>query len=237
MGGKSSKETKGTKKEKTNKTEETKETTGAPETKGDMTKPQVVFVLGGPGSGKGTQCSKIVENNPGWSHISAGDCLRAERDNPDSKDGQFINGLISEGKLVPVEITLKLMKNVMLDQCDKGVCKFLLDGFPRNEDNIEGWNKMIGDTMNVCGILFFDLSEEVMTERLLKRGEQSGREDDNLEAIKKRFKVNLEQSLPIVEKYKEKGMVVTISSEPPMDEVYEKVKEAIDAWESKMPKL
>jgi len=202
-----------------------------------MAKPQVVFVLGGPGSGKGTQCSKVIENDSSWAHVSAGDCLRDERANPDSKDGQFINDLISKGDLVPVEITLKLIKKVMMGHCEKGVCKFLLDGFPRNQDNIDGWNSMIGDSMDVCGVLFFDLSEDAMLKRLLKRGEESGRPDDNIEAIKKRFKVNMEQCLPIVKQYEAKGVVVTISSEPPADEVYQSVKKAIAAWESKMPKL
>ena len=62
--------------------------------------PQVVFVLGGPGAGKGTQCTNIVERCKGWAHISAGDCLRAERNNPDSKDGELINNIIKEGKSV-----------------------------------------------------------------------------------------------------------------------------------------
>ncbi|KAH8091131.1 cytidylate kinase [Aureococcus anophagefferens] len=65
---------------------------------------RVVFVLGGPGSGKGTMCAKIVDKY-GWVHLSAGDLLRAERKDPTSKNGELINDFIKEGKIVPVEIT------------------------------------------------------------------------------------------------------------------------------------
>merc|ERR1719281_92705 len=72
-------------------------------------KPRVLFVLGGPGAGKGTQCAKVVENFKRWAHVSAGDCLRAERNDPTSKDGEIISQNIKEGKIVPVEITVKLL--------------------------------------------------------------------------------------------------------------------------------
>lgn len=65
---------------------------------------RVVFVLGGPGSGKGTMCARIVDKY-GWVHLSAGDLLRAERKDPTSKNGELINDFIKEGKIVPVEIT------------------------------------------------------------------------------------------------------------------------------------
>jgi UMP-CMP kinase len=68
-------------------------------------------VLGGPGSGKGTQCAKIVEKY-GFVHLSAGDLLRAER-NSGSKDAELINNIIIAGEIVPVEITVKLIKKAM----------------------------------------------------------------------------------------------------------------------------
>ena len=71
-------------------------------------RPNVLFVLGPPGAGKGTNCEKLVEHY-GYYHISAGDCLREERKNPNSKDGELINTYIKEGKIVPVEITIALM--------------------------------------------------------------------------------------------------------------------------------
>jgi UMP-CMP kinase len=86
-------------------------------------KPTVVFVLGGPGAGKGTQCTRIVEEF-GFNHISAGDCLREERASG-SADAELINNYIKEGKIVPVEITIKLILKAMEASGKK---KFLIDG-------------------------------------------------------------------------------------------------------------
>ena len=73
--------------------------------------PNVIFVLGGPGAGKGTQCTRIVKNF-GYVHLSAGDLLRAERQRPGSKVGEQIEDHIRKGTIVPVEITCTLIENV-----------------------------------------------------------------------------------------------------------------------------
>ena len=92
-------------------------------------KPQIIFVLGGPGAGKGTQCANIVAEYNNFKHISAGDCLRAERKNPESKDGELINNYIKEGKIVPVEITANLLRKAILTGWEKeGKTHFLIDG-------------------------------------------------------------------------------------------------------------
>merc|ERR1719469_1239959 len=118
------------------------------------TKPRVLFVLGPPGAGKGTQCAKIIENFPQWSHISAGDCLRAERNNPESKAGELINSIIKEGKLVPSEITVGLLAKAMKDQQKEGKTSFLIDGFPRSLENSTVWQDVVGDGALVLGVLF-----------------------------------------------------------------------------------
>ena len=103
-------------------------------------KPQVIFVLGGPGSGKGTQCGKLVAEF-GVIHLSAGDLLRAER-NSGSAVADEINTHIKNGTIVPVEITVGLIKKAMQAEMKKGNYLFVIDGFPRNEDNYSGWNKV-----------------------------------------------------------------------------------------------
>ena len=90
------------------------------------------FVLGGPGCGKGTQCANLVRDL-GFVHLSAGDLLREERDSG-SKDAELINNIIKEGKIVPVAITVNLIKKAMIKHGWRKK-KYLIDGFPRNEDN------------------------------------------------------------------------------------------------------
>jgi UMP-CMP kinase len=193
------------------------------------TKPKVLFVLGGPGVGKGTQCTKIVENFPDWAHISAGDCLRAERNNPDSKDGETINNCIKEGKIVPVAITVKLLQKAMAAQVGK-TC-FLIDGYPRNLDNVTGWEENVGDQAKVCGVLFYDATEEELEKRLLGRGQ--GRDDDNIEAIKKRFTTYQSDTKPIVDLYRERNQVISIDGMKAIEEVWESTKKCIQDVQAK----
>merc|ERR1712083_302644 len=121
-----------------------------------MAKPNVVFVLGAPGAGKGTQCQKIVEKF-GWVHLSAGDLLRAERKSPGSQYGELIETHIVNGTIVPVAITCSLLERAMKES-DKN--DFLIDGFPRNEDNLTGWNQAMGDKVNLKFVLNFECSQE-----------------------------------------------------------------------------
>ena len=101
-------------------------------------KMKVVFVLGGPGSGKGTNCAKLVETF-GYVHLSAGDLLREERQSG-SDLAEMINTFIAEGKIVPAEITVRLLRNAMEKS---GAGKFLVDGFPRDLQNLACWYEIL----------------------------------------------------------------------------------------------
>jgi len=103
-------------------------------------KPEVVFILGGPGAGKGTLCRYIVDRY-GYAHLSAGDLLREERAKPGSQYGELIETHIRNGTIVPVEITCSLIDRAM-QISDNPHNRFLIDGFPRNKDNLDGWNKV-----------------------------------------------------------------------------------------------
>jgi adenylate kinase family enzyme len=127
----------------------------------------VVFVLGGPGAGKGTQCARIVDAF-GFVHLSAGDLLRAERKRG-TANAELINNYIKEGKIVPVEITIGLIKVAMEEHVAEGRSRFLIDGFPRNANNLEGWDALMSDYAKVHFCLFLDCPEDVMQTRLLVR--------------------------------------------------------------------
>jgi len=181
----------------------------------------ILFVLGGPGSGKGTQCDRIKVRYQGVVHLSAGDLLRAEVASG-SAVGQACEALMKDGKLVPVSVTIQLLKNAMIQS---GGSFFLIDGFPRALDQAEVFESGIAKPKLV---LFFDCPEEEMEKRLLKRGETSGRSDDNADTIRKRFKTFIEQSLPVKTYYEEQSLACVISAVPPPEEVFEEVKKALD---------
>ncbi|XP_057511935.1 UMP-CMP kinase 3-like [Actinidia eriantha] len=175
----------------------------------------VVFVLGGPGSGKGTQCANIVQHF-GYTHLSAGDLLRAEIKSG-SENGTMIQNMIKDGKIVPSEVTVKLLQRAMQDSSND---KFLIDGFPRNEENRAAFESVTGIEPEF--VLFFECPEEEMERRLLSRNQ--GREDDNIDTVRKRFKVYMESSLPVIEYYIAKGKVRKIEAAKPVKEVFEAVK-------------
>jgi len=176
----------------------------------------VVFVLGGPGAGKGTQCANLVRDY-GFKHLSAGDLLRAEQDRPDSQYGELIKKNIREGTIVPMEVTVKLLENAMRDSLNSGSGRFLIDGFPRKMDQAEAFER---DIVPSTFTLFYSCPEDVLRERLLKRGETSGRADDNDESIKKRFKTFEDTSLPVVKWFEKSGRVESIDASGSKEEVY-----------------
>lgn len=183
----------------------------------------LVYVLGGPGSGKGTQCAKLV-NGHNFVHLSAGDLLRAEQKNPDSKYGALIASYIKEGQIVPQEITVALLKQAVVDNYNAGKTRFLVDGFPRKMDQAQTFET---DVASPAFILFFQCPDQVMLERILERGKTSGRTDDNVESIQKRFRTFRETSMPVVDYYEKQGKVVTLSCNEPVDVVYGHVVDAI----------
>ncbi|KAF1920205.1 adenylate kinase-domain-containing protein [Ampelomyces quisqualis] len=178
----------------------------------------VIFVLGGPGAGKGTQCQKLVADY-GFKHLSAGDLLREEQDRPGSEFGEMIKTYIKEGTIVPMEVTVQLLENAMKASMagDNKKGLFLIDGFPRKLDQAHAFERTVVPSKFT---LFFDCSEAVMEKRLLQRGETSGRADDNMESIKKRFRVFVETSMPVVNDFESQDKVVKVSAERSPDEVY-----------------
>ncbi|XP_022731327.1 UMP-CMP kinase isoform X2 [Durio zibethinus] len=184
--------------------------------------PFITFVLGGPGSGKGTQCIKIVETF-GFRHLSAGDLLRREIAS-NSADGAMILNTIKEGKIVPSEVTVKLIQKEMeLSENHK----FLIDGFPRTEENRIAFEQIIGVEPNV--VLFFDCPEEEMVKRVLNRNQ--GRVDDNLETIRKRLKVFEALNLPVINYYSQRGKLYKINAIGTVDEIFEQVHPVFRAFE------
>ena len=183
----------------------------------------VVFVLGGPGSGKGTQCSRLVERMQ-FVHVGAGDLLRDEQNRPGSQYGELIKHHIKEGLIVPQEVTVALLRRAIEEHYRAGRRKFLVDGFPRKMDQAFTFEKTVVPSKFV---LFFDCPERVMLERLLTRGQTSGRSDDNIESIKKRFRTYVETSMPVVEHFAQQDKVVRLSCDQPVEEVYKQVEAAV----------
>uniref|UniRef100_A0A4W4G8Z4 Adenylate kinase isoenzyme 1 n=1 Tax=Electrophorus electricus TaxID=8005 RepID=A0A4W4G8Z4_ELEEL len=184
---------------------------------------KIIFVVGGPGSGKGTQCEKLVAKY-GFTHLSSGDLLRAEVASG-SKRGKQLQAIMQKGELVPLDTVLDMIKDAMIAKVNvsKG---FLIDGYPREVKQGEEFEKKIGAP---ALLLYIDAKAETMVKRLLKRGETSGRTDDNEETIKKRLDLYYKATEPVIAFYEGRGIVRKIDSEPPADDVFVQVSQAIDS--------
>ncbi|XP_066935736.1 uncharacterized protein [Clytia hemisphaerica] len=205
-------------------TEENSQTKPAEETKqevmaGDLSNKNIVFVLGGPGSGKGTQCAKIVEKY-GFCHLSTGDLLRAEVSSGSAR-AEEMKEIMAKGELIPLETILALLKEAMLKNSD---CKgFILDGYPRDVPQGEKFEESVGKCKF---ILYFHCTNECMTERLLGRAKTSGRVDDNIDTIKLRLKTFENQTLPILDKYSDR--IKKIDAMRGVDDIFADVCKELD---------
>jgi adenylate kinase len=190
--------------------------------------PNVVFVLGGPGSGKGTMCS-LAETQLGWTHLSTGNLLRAERE-AGGPTAEAIEGYMTAGKLVPNEITVTLLKNAMEHATrTTGRTNFLLDGFPRSLDNMEGWYEIFGRDAELPRMLYFECPYEVLEARILGRAKYSERSDDNVESMKLRFETYKAETLPTLELFRGKDKVTEIDASQDRETVYRLVGESLAA--------
>lgn len=188
--------------------------------------PNVVFVLGGPGTGKGTMC-ELSESQLGWTHLSTGDLLRAARE-AGGPTAANIDEFIAAGKLVPNEITMPLLKDAMENTArTTGRKNFLLDGFPRSLNNLEGWHQIFGRETKLPKMLYFECPYEVLEKRILGRANFTGRIDDNIESIKLRYDTFKEETLPTVELFKSKNKCVEIDTSQDRQTVYALVKSAL----------
>lgn len=186
----------------------------------------VLFVLGGPGAGKGTQCARLVSEH-GFTHLSAGDLLRAEQERPGSQFGDLIRDYIKNGLIVPMEVTVQLLENAMTEALTKSGSKkgkFLIDGFPRKLDQAYKFEEAVCPAKLV---LFYDCPEEVMEARLLERGKTSGRSDDNAESIRKRFRTFIETSMPVVDYFDKEGRVIKINATNTPAKVFEQTQKGL----------
>ena len=148
-------------------------------------------------------------------HISTGDLLREEVDKK-SVIGKKVAQLIQEGKMAPTELILRILR--MKIEEHRNAPGILIDGFPRSMDQALEFESTVG----ICRkVLAFSCSLQVLEERLIERGKTSGRADDNISTIKKRFDTFDEQSKPVIEYYKSTGKCIEISSEQSIDDVYE----------------
>jgi adenylate kinase len=187
-----------------------------------------LLVLGPQGAGKGTQAKRISVDYA-IPHISTGDIFRAAIA-AGSELGRQVDPILASGALVPDEITVPLIRE-RLGEAD-AARGFILDGYPRNEAQATALDEMLaGIGRGLDAILFFDLPDEVATERLLARAAEEGRPDDTPEVIARRLATYHAETEPIVEHYRVSGKLVPLHAERTVSEVYAEAQAALTELE------
>lgn len=184
-----------------------------------------VILFGAPGSGKGTQSENLISKY-NLAHISTGDVLRAEMKNG-TELGKLAEGYISQGQLVPDEVVIGMLGNVL--DSKKGAAGVIFDGFPRTIAQGVALDKMLEErNQKVSIVVSLEVDEPELIDRLIKRGQQSGRSDDNLETIKSRLDVYHNQTSPLKEEYSKSGKLVSVKGVGTVDEIFGRISEAVD---------
>ena len=185
-----------------------------------------IVIFGAPGSGKGTQSERIVEKF-GIDHISTGDVLRAEIA-AGSELGKSAKALIDNGQLIPDAMMIDILAAKLDTFVDsKGV---IFDGFPRTIAQAEALKAMLNERgQDVTAMIELDVPEDELMTRLIKRGQMSGRADDNEETIKKRLVVYNEQTSPLKEWYKNDGKHCFINGLGDLDRIFADIVSAIES--------
>ena len=188
--------------------------------------PNVVFVLGGPGAGKGTMC-ELAESQLGWTHLSTGELLRAEQETA-SPHAVQIRELLAAGRLVPDKLMVNLLTDAMERQTrTTGQLNFLIDGFPRCLGNLDAWYDVFGKDIELPKMLYFECPYDVLEKRILGRAKFTGRSDDNVESIKVRFDTFKAETLPIVKLFRDQGKCTEIDTSQDRQSVYALVRAAL----------
>ncbi len=185
-----------------------------------------IVIFGAPGSGKGTQSDKLVEKYK-LNHISTGDVLRAEI-KKGSELGKTAQKFIDQGQLIPDELMVSILAGVY-DSFGKDHAGVIFDGFPRTIPQAEALKKMLAERGHqVAAMIELEVPEDELMKRLLLRGQQSGRADDNEETVKKRLVVYHSQTQPLIEWYRQEGIHHHIDGMGSLDRIFADISTVID---------
>ena len=185
-----------------------------------------IVICGAPGSGKGTQSDELIEKY-GFKHISTGDVLR-DQIKRGTELGKTAKGFIDEGKLIPDELMVGILADVY-DSFGKDHEGVIFDGFPRTIPQAEALKAMLAERGHkVAAMIELDVPEDELMKRLIKRGQESGRSDDNEETIKKRLTVYHNQTSPLIEWYEKEGIHHHINGLGELDRIFGDICAVID---------
>ena len=181
-----------------------------------------LVVFGAPGSGKGTQSARLIDEY-GLYHISTGELLR-DHIARDTALGKVANEYISKGHLIPDKLMVDILEHT-LDSNPETAGGVIFDGFPRTIEQADALNEMLERRgAAVDAVVGLEVEDKELIERLLKRGQESGRSDDNIDTINERLKVYNNQTAPLREYYIRQGKYHGVKGSGSIDDIFNDIR-------------
>ncbi len=185
-----------------------------------------LVIFGAPGSGKGTQSDRLIEAF-GLHHISTGEVLR-DHISRGTELGRIANSYISKGQLIPDDLMIRVLEHLIDSNEDYARDGVIFDGFPRTIPQAIALNKLMADHgEKIAAVIGLEVDEDELIKRMLNRGKQTGRADDNLETITNRLKVYHNQTSPLRDFYIEQGIYHAINGNGSVDSIFASIKESL----------
>ena len=185
-----------------------------------------LVVFGAPGSGKGTQSARLIDEY-GLYHISTGELLR-DHIARDTALGKVANEYISKGHLIPDKLMVDILEHT-LDSNPETAGGVIFDGFPRTIEQADALNEMLERRgAAVDAVVGLEVEDKELIERLLKRGQESGRSDDNIDTINERLKVYNNQTAPLREYYIRQGKYHGVKGSCSIDDIFNDIRQRLN---------
>ena len=185
-----------------------------------------IVIFGAPGSGKGTQSERLIEEY-GLHHISTGELLRRHIAEG-TELGNIANTYISQGHLIPDDLMVRVLEDVLESNPELTSKGVIFDGFPRTIDQAKSLNSMLerrGTTVHA--VVGLEVNEDDLIKRMLQRGKESGRSDDNIDTIRERLNVYHNQTSPLRDFYIREGKYHAIDGNGSVDNVFDTIRKSL----------